>query len=400
MRLLNCLLFLLVGSARLAVAEWTPAFDADNCARRANVVVDGMLDDQGTLKRSGTLKNWRAVPADGVLNIDLDQAHWDALRAVLGKDGPYEVFVFLGQPRPGPGPLPPLWPLIATYPGLVAFDREGGVYLTPDDTTRGLLVKSPDYTKASFEEALTKALNYNDKNEGASFGRQREYDAALVIAAQRGQYDLAKALLAEWADVNACASEKLGMQGAYLAARSPGRPPVTTVVAHCSYEKSNPAFGFLGLLLTKGADPNLADKYGITPLMMADRVGSEEAAAMLKKVGARPFDPQDPKTLAAFVRIDAIFMNSSMSDRDVRITQSSAPYSFEQFQAEHLPQSEWTVTDKVLVNKAVDVLGNPYILYHNSKHDVRINPKTIEALKMAVGAEYWEGYVLGPGDKN
>ncbi len=400
MKLLACPLFLLLASACPVAAEWMPAFDADNCARRADVVVEGTLDQQGTLKRNSTHKNWRAVPRDGVLNIDLDQAHRDALRTALGNDGPFEVIVFLGASQARPAPLPPLWPLITTYPGLVAFDHEGGVYLTPDDTAKGLLVKSPDYTKASFLETLNKALSYDGKDEGAYFGRQREYDAALVIAAQRGQYDLAKALLAEWADVNACASEKLGMQGAYLAARCPGRPPVTSVVSQCGYKESNPAFGFLRLLLTKGADPNLADKYGITPLMMADRVGSEEAAAMLKKVGARPFDPKDPKTQAAFVRIDAIFMDRSISYRDIRLTQTSAPYSFEQFLAEHLPQSEWPSTHKVLANKAVDVLGNPYILYHNSEHDVRINPKTIEALSSAVGADYWEGYVLGPSDRN
>lgn len=400
MRLRDCLLFLLLASACPVSAEWKPPFDADNCTRRANLIVEGTLDPQGTLKRSSTHKNWRAVPRDGVLNVDLDQAHRDALRTALGNDGPYEVIVFLSSPKPRPGSLPPVWPLLATYPGLVAFDQDGGVYLGPDDTARGLLVKSPDYTKASFLEALTLALNYDDRTEDSSFGRQREYDAALVIAAQRGKYDLAKALLAAWADVNACASEKLGMHGTYLARHVPGRPLVTHVVAQCGYQASNPALGFLRVLLTKGADPNLADKYGVTPLMMADRVGSEEAATLLKKVGAHPFDPQNPKTQAAFVRIDAQFMADSINERDIRITHPSAPYSFEQFQAEHAPQSEWPGTSKVLANKAVDVLGNPYILYSNSEHNVRINPKTIAALSSAVEADYWKGYVLEPNDRN
>ena len=404
MKLLAFLLLLSLAAVCPAGAEWTPAFDVINCAHRANVVLVGTLDSQGNLSKYLPYKSWwKTQKEPDVLSIDLDQAHLDALRAALGNDGPYEVMLFLGIPQTRSGSLPKLWPLISTYPGLVAFSPDGGVYLTPDDTARGLLVRSSDYTRRSFLDALNAPLNFNDKAADIGNGKQREYDAALVIAVQRGDSDVIKALLAAQADVNASGSEQLGMKGGvYLAERDPGRPPVTTAVAKCGYHKApSAAYDLLRLLLTRGADPNLPDKYGITPLMMADRVNSEEAAALLKKVGARPFDPKDPKTLAALVRIDAQLMNYVMCERDCWLTQDRAPFSFGKLQAEYGPRYKWAQTYKVIASKAVDLLGNPYILYRNSnENDVRINPKTIAALSSAVDADYWDGFVPEPDDRN
>lgn len=397
MKLLACLL-LWFAAVCPAFSEWTPAFDMDNCTRRARMIVEGTLDQKGTLKKSNTYKYYK--DDNEVLDIDLDQAHLDALRATLGNDGPYEVVVFLDPPQDRPAPFPALWPLIATYPGLVAFDHED-VYLMPDDTTKGLLIKSPDYTKASFLQALGHADSFQDQAATYSFVRRKEYDVALVMAVRRGEYDLAKALLAAHADVDACANERQGMQDPGLTDLDPDRPLVTIVVEQCGASKApNPAYDFLRILLTKGANPNLADKYDITPLMMADRVDSEEAANLLKKAGAHPFDAKDPKTQAAFVLIDAAHMNYIMIDRDCWLTQSRAPYSFDELQAQYGPQYKWSETYKVLARKAVDVLGNPYVIYRNANwHDVRINPKTIEALSAVVGPDYWEGFVPQPGDK-
>ena len=386
-----------------AGAEWTPAFDMDNASVLADLVVVGMLDSQSNLTIKTIYGKENVGPANktlhskDVLSIQLAQAQVDALRARSGRDGPFEVVVFLGQPQIRSAPLSPLWPLITPYPGLVAFDQEG-VLVASDDTAKGLLVKSPDYTKASFLEALNYTFYFANQVTESGRSIRKEYDAALVVAVHDLGYTLAKALLAARANVDSCADK-----------HASGRPVITTAVEQCGRNKPNAdALEFLGLLLSKGANPNLADKYGITPLMMAERAGSEQAAAMLRKVGASTTDPKDLKTQAAFVRIDAQLMNYVMFYRDLEQTQSREIYSFDKLWKDYDDRSrmysgrpwQWPQTYRVLANKGVDVLGNPYVLYRNSdEHDVQINPKTIEALSGVVGADYWEGFLPRPGER-
>jgi ankyrin repeat protein len=47
------------------------------------------------------------------------------------------------------------------------------------------------------------------------------------------------------------------------------------------------AFSWLSYLLGKGADPNEADKNGVTPLMLASQMGQSDAVVALARSGAR-----------------------------------------------------------------------------------------------------------------
>lgn len=47
------------------------------------------------------------------------------------------------------------------------------------------------------------------------------------------------------------------------------------------------AYRWLSYLLGKGADPNLADKQGVTPLMLASQMGLTDAVVALAQSGAR-----------------------------------------------------------------------------------------------------------------
>ncbi len=46
------------------------------------------------------------------------------------------------------------------------------------------------------------------------------------------------------------------------------------------------AYTWLSYLLGKGADPNIADKHGVTPLMLASQMGSTDAVVALARSGA------------------------------------------------------------------------------------------------------------------
>jgi ankyrin repeat protein len=47
------------------------------------------------------------------------------------------------------------------------------------------------------------------------------------------------------------------------------------------------AYSWLSYLLGKGADPNLADNHGVTPLMLASQIGLTEAVVALARSGAK-----------------------------------------------------------------------------------------------------------------
>jgi ankyrin repeat protein len=62
---------------------------------------------------------------------------------------------------------------------------------------------------------------------------------------------------------------------------------------------------FVRFLLSHGANPNASTSRGITALMIADRVGSREAAELLSAHGAKVFDATDLRSKAALTWIDA-----------------------------------------------------------------------------------------------
>jgi ankyrin repeat protein len=53
------------------------------------------------------------------------------------------------------------------------------------------------------------------------------------------------------------------------------------------------AYTMLSYLLGKGADPNVADKKGVTPLMLASQAGFTDAVVALARSGARVDEPND-----------------------------------------------------------------------------------------------------------
>ena len=53
------------------------------------------------------------------------------------------------------------------------------------------------------------------------------------------------------------------------------------------------AYTMLSYLLGKGADPNVADKKGVTPLMLASQTGFTDAVVALARSGARVDEPSD-----------------------------------------------------------------------------------------------------------
>jgi ankyrin repeat protein len=55
----------------------------------------------------------------------------------------------------------------------------------------------------------------------------------------------------------------------------------------------NHAYTWLSFLLGKGADPNIADKKGVTPLMLASQSGFTDAVIALARSGARVDAPND-----------------------------------------------------------------------------------------------------------
>lgn len=53
------------------------------------------------------------------------------------------------------------------------------------------------------------------------------------------------------------------------------------------------AYNWLSYLLGKGADPNIADKKGVTPLMLASQMGFVDAVVALARSGAKVDEPDD-----------------------------------------------------------------------------------------------------------
>ncbi len=101
--------------------------------------------------------------------------------------------------------------------------------------------------------------NGADPNTSDRFG-----NTPLTIAAHFGRTDAAKLLLKNGAAVNGIAGRM---------------PPL-----HCAVNSEHPET--VVCLLTKGADPNAADKYGTTPLAIAANNGNAILARLLLAAGA------------------------------------------------------------------------------------------------------------------
>lgn len=71
-------------------------------------------------------------------------------------------------------------------------------------------------------------------------------------------------------------------------------------------------FERLQLILHQGADPNLPDQYGITPMMIASRAADPLVVKILTNAGGKPFDETDLRVKAALIRIDAELLSRAL----------------------------------------------------------------------------------------
>ena len=94
---------------------------------------------------------------------------------------------------------------------------------------------------------------------------------ALIPAAEKGHVENVRELLKTKIDVNHV--NRLGWTALMETAMKHGRGPVHLEITR--------------LLLAAGANPNLPDHQGVTPLAHAERAGNHEIAALLKAAGGR-----------------------------------------------------------------------------------------------------------------
>jgi hypothetical protein len=94
---------------------------------------------------------------------------------------------------------------------------------------------------------------------------------ALIPAAEKGHVENVREILTTKIDVNHV--NRLGWTALMETAMKKKRGPVHTEIAK--------------LLLAAGANPNIADHQGVTPLAHAERAGNHEIAALLKAAGGK-----------------------------------------------------------------------------------------------------------------
>jgi len=92
---------------------------------------------------------------------------------------------------------------------------------------------------------------------------------ALIPSAEKGHVENVRELLKTKIDVNHV--NRLGWTALMETAMKKGRGPVHTEITK--------------LLLAAGANPNLADHQGVTPLAHAEQAGNHEIAALLRAAG-------------------------------------------------------------------------------------------------------------------
>jgi len=105
-----------------------------------------------------------------------------------------------------------------------------------------------------------------DSGVDVNLKRPGDQSTALIIAAGKGRLEVVNLLLTRGADVNL--SNRNGWTPLMAAVSSGNR----VIASH---------------LLEKGADPNSKHTYGWTPLKLASQKGKEDMVKLLKNFGAR-----------------------------------------------------------------------------------------------------------------
>jgi hypothetical protein len=212
-----------------------------------------------------------------------------------------------------------------------------------------------------------------------------EYDAALLKAQMYDHLKLVGALLEDGANPNATNSNGEGILHLFLRRGGEWSPQPSGTG---NYRQMH--FDHLRSILAKGADPNIANHRGVTPLMLASRLADQEVAETLKVAGAKQFDEKDPKVQAILVRLDAEILTDALKwcFMEVGATQCHTGDTADKIGV-YLSRS-----GKVGANRGRDVLGNFYIVEGDDDHIgvIHVNPATAKALRSAVKPDYWKPY--------
>ncbi len=349
-----------------------------------------MLDRQGGFLPKKYFRSYPSLPAwlDLPIRLEVDERQFELLKKLSGNDGPCEIVAFLGEQHDGKW-----WPVLQ-YAGIVGL-RGDGVFLAQDDLAKDELAESKEFTKKHFLEDMHYECANRHKEPDQAY---KEYNAALILAIRCGHYALARALVDAgysgypWKSPDVNTSMKDGTTALMsVAFQAGGKWPDDSRIE------------FLAYLLTMGADPNVANKYGITAMIIADRAGSDRAVKMLEKAGAEPFDPSDAKVKAAIARVDALLLRGILDDFayafDGWITSKDEEFGMDFSKMEKAfgkpggADSKWQITDKVILNRAIDVCGHPYKMHPNAEASLRIDDRTIAEFSGVVGADFWKEFV-------
>lgn len=154
------------------------------------------------------------------------------------------------------------------------------------------------------------------------------------------------------------------------------------------------AVELIKLLLSNGADPNLEDSDGITPLMVATRANSERVRLLLLNAGARKYDDSTLINQARYVKIDADLIyqigDYCMAMRHGLFSAGRKRISFSLLEEEaKIRYGEIPL----LKNKGKDSIGNSYtIIYDTSEIVVIIHRETIARFKGVVSPQFWKPF--------
>jgi hypothetical protein len=203
-------------------------------------------------------------------------------------------------------------------------------------------------------------------------GGEQASRADLVRAVSSNDIALAKRLIESGSDINS--RDERGYSILQMA------------VEHCAREN---LVNFVRYLIAHGAKPAFTTENGVTTLMIADRVGSKEAADLLKKHGAKNYDLSDMRVKAALTRIDAellLYLVDQYSVENDGLGSQFVTFAMLKPYCKELP---WLVVG----TNGNDIFGNPFMFYAGMEPRVFVSMKTVEATKAFVSTDFWKPYL-------
>ena len=207
-------------------------------------------------------------------------------------------------------------------------------------------------------------------------GNRSDFDLALVAAAQGGEWDLVQKLLEHEANPNAMVKNRHSVL-VYACLQS-----------QYSGDFSARMINYIKLLPSRGANENLADSFGTTPLLAADRADAGEIVGLLKEHGAKAFRIEDPRVRAAATLVDAEILLGFLTQlciEDVR--------KFDQLALPYGEIEKYTEYSRAKVAQAhgKDLFGRPFILNTEKNPTVLLsNDSLIWFCQRDIPADYWK----------